>query len=121
MTLASGLDVKGGFGAVPAADRAVPLGGLIDALFEGSPPILDRETLRALHMAEAERYWLLQDLEDIRERAAVEPPLLLCVDSAPRRECAHGFGEQRTDCDALTERQDDLPVRKAGLAELEGR
>lgn len=28
LTLASGFDVKGRFGAVPPADRAVPLGGL---------------------------------------------------------------------------------------------
>src|SRR5262245_59115196 len=80
MALASGFDVKRGFGAVPASDRAVPLGGLIDALFEGSPPILERDALRGLQMAAAERYWLLQDLEDLLERAALESPMLLCVD-----------------------------------------
>jgi hypothetical protein len=37
----------------------VPLGGLIDALFEGSSPILERGVLRGLHMVRAERYWLL--------------------------------------------------------------
>jgi hypothetical protein len=56
---ASGFDVKSGFGAIPAADQAVPLGALIDALFEGSPPILERDALRGLHIVPAERYWLL--------------------------------------------------------------
>jgi hypothetical protein len=37
----------------------VPLGGLIDALFEGLSPILERDVLRGLHMVRAEQYWLL--------------------------------------------------------------
>lgn len=80
LRMASGFEVRGGFGAVPAADQAVPLGGLFDALFEGSPPILERDALRGLHMVPAERYWLLQDLEDLLERSALASPLLLCVD-----------------------------------------
>jgi hypothetical protein len=44
---------------MPAADQAVPLGALIDALFAGSPPILERDALRGLHIVPAERYWLL--------------------------------------------------------------
>jgi hypothetical protein len=59
LTLASGFDVKSGFDAMPAADQAVPLGALIDALFAGSPPILERDALRGLHIVPAERYWLL--------------------------------------------------------------
>src|SRR5437667_1547955 len=80
LRLATGFEMRGGFGAVPAADQAVPLGGLFDALFEGSPPILERDALRGLHMVPAERYWLLQDLEDLLERSALASPLLLCVD-----------------------------------------
>ena len=58
----------------------MPLGGLIDELFERSSPILERGVLRGLHMVRAERYWLLQDIEDLLERAARDSPLLLCVD-----------------------------------------
>src|SRR5919198_2786909 len=80
LRLATGFEVRGGFGAVPAADEAVPMGGLFDALFEGSTPILERDALRGLHLVPAERYWLLQDLEDLLERSALASPLLLCVD-----------------------------------------
>jgi len=51
--------LKSGFGAIPAADEPVPLGALIDALFEGSPLILERDAPRGLHIVPAEPCWLL--------------------------------------------------------------
>ena len=60
---APGFEVRGGFGAVPGPPiRRCRSAGWIDALFEGSPPILERDALRDLHMVPAERYWRMQDI-----------------------------------------------------------
>jgi len=53
---------------------------MIAALFEGDEPLLDRDALRDLHALPQQRYWLLQDLQALLERAVLVRPLLVCLD-----------------------------------------
>jgi DNA-binding CsgD family transcriptional regulator len=79
-TMADDLGVRAGYGRLAAGDQNAPLAGLFEALFDGAPALVDREALRRLHLTPADRYWLLEDLEDLLEQTAIETPLLLCVD-----------------------------------------
>ena len=45
------------------------------ALFDGSRPLLERSALAELRSLPERRYWLLQDLEMLLERAALDGPL----------------------------------------------
>src|SRR5271170_5639389 len=69
----------GGYAADPG-DGMVEMSTLMVALFEGSEPILDRDSLPTSHVLPEQRYWLLQDLQGLLERAAVKTPLLICLD-----------------------------------------
>jgi len=80
MTIADGVGVRSGYGRSAAGDQNTPLAGLFEALLDGTPALVDREALRRLHLAPGERYWLLEDLEDLLEQTAIETPLLLCID-----------------------------------------
>ena len=62
------------------ANTVVQLSVLTEALFEGPSPILERTALGDAHASPEQRYWLLQDLEALLERAALEAPLLVCLD-----------------------------------------
>ena len=53
---------------------------LMGALLDGPEPILDRASLPEFHSLPEQRYWLLQDLQGLLERAAIETPLLICLD-----------------------------------------
>jgi DNA-binding CsgD family transcriptional regulator len=66
--------------AADPGDRMVELSTLMVALFEGPEPILERSALSGLHSMLEQRYWLLQDLQELLEQAAVESPLLICLD-----------------------------------------
>ncbi len=61
-------------------DTVVQFSVLMEALFEGPSPILERTALGDAHASPEQRYWLLQDLEALLERAALEGPLLVCLD-----------------------------------------
>ena len=50
------------------------------ALFDGSRPLLERSGLAELRSLPEQRYWLLQDLEMLLERAALDGPLLISLD-----------------------------------------
>jgi hypothetical protein len=64
-------------GAAEPVESVVELAPLTSALFDGVEPPLDRE---ALHALPEQRYWLLQDVQALLERAALEQPLLVCLD-----------------------------------------
>ena len=66
--------------AADPGDGMVELATLMAALFDGPDPILDRAELPDLHALPEERYWLLQDLQGLLERAALKAPLLICLD-----------------------------------------
>jgi DNA-binding CsgD family transcriptional regulator len=58
----------------------VELAPLMTALFDGSQPLLERSGVRELHSLPEQRYWLLQDLQAMLERAALGGPLLIVLD-----------------------------------------
>ena len=69
----------GGGAAEPGAG-VVELAPLMTALFDGSHPLLDRSALRELRSLPEERYWLLQDLQAMLERSALDGPMLISLD-----------------------------------------
>src|ERR1700733_2847971 len=69
-----------GRGAAEPGETVVELAPLLSALFDGAEPLFEREALQALHALPGQRYWLLQDIQSLLERAALEQPLLVCLD-----------------------------------------
>ena len=78
--MAGRLSIGVGCGTADPADTVVQLSELMEALFDGSSPILERAALGDAHASPEQRYWLLQDLETLLERAALKRPLLVCLD-----------------------------------------
>ena len=75
------LQMATGLGAADPSESVVHLAPLLRALFEGGPaPILDRRSLAEAHRSPEERYWLLQDVESLLERAAQRAPVVVCLD-----------------------------------------
>ena len=69
-----------GVGAAEPGAAVVELAPLMTALFDGSQPLLERSGLRELHSLPEQRYWLLQDLQTMLERAALGGPILISLD-----------------------------------------
>jgi DNA-binding CsgD family transcriptional regulator len=80
LKIARRMSFRVGSGAAEPVESAVELAPLMAALFEGPEPLLNREALRALPALPEQRYWLLQDVQALLERAALEGPLLVCLD-----------------------------------------
>jgi DNA-binding CsgD family transcriptional regulator len=79
-TIARGRSIRVGSGVADAGESVVQLSALMEALFGGPSPLLRRADVRADHTSPEQRYWLLQDFEALLERAALETPLLVCLD-----------------------------------------
>jgi DNA-binding CsgD family transcriptional regulator/tetratricopeptide (TPR) repeat protein len=60
--------------------QLVPLAPLLHALTAGDPPVLDADEVRGLPTGAAQRFWLLIELQERLERAALAGPLMICVD-----------------------------------------
>jgi DNA-binding CsgD family transcriptional regulator len=78
--IAGRMSFRVGGGAAEPGESVVELAPLMAALFDGHEPLLDREALQALHALPEQRYWLLQDLQALLERASLQQPLLVCLD-----------------------------------------
>ena len=78
--VAGRLAFRVGAGAAEPGAGVVELAPLMTALFDGSRPLLERSRLRELRSLPEERYWLLQDLQALLERAALDGPLLISLD-----------------------------------------
>ena len=78
--MACHLSIRVGVGVADPGDSVVQLSALMEALFAGPSPILRRDSLSDAHTSPEQRYWLLQDLEALLERAALELPVLVCLD-----------------------------------------
>src|SRR5260370_30723091 len=72
--------VRAAVGRADVDDNAVPLAPLMSACFGGNAPLLDRSELSALRVLGGDRYWVLLELEAVLERAAMERPVLICLD-----------------------------------------
>jgi DNA-binding CsgD family transcriptional regulator len=79
-TMARRLSIRVGTSVANLGDSEVQLSALMEALFDGSLPVLGRAGLLDAHASLKQRYWLLQDLEALLDRAALEAPVLLCLD-----------------------------------------
>jgi DNA-binding CsgD family transcriptional regulator len=69
-----------GHGVAQPGDAAVELAVLMDALFGGPEPVLERSALGDSHASREQRYWLLQDIQALLEQAALRQPILICLD-----------------------------------------
>src|SRR6476659_10494954 len=81
-TIARSLGIRVGSSAADPNETVVELAALLSALFDGDEPLLDREGLATLHAQPEQRFWLLRDLQQLLERAALESALLISVDDA---------------------------------------
>jgi DNA-binding CsgD family transcriptional regulator len=73
------LSFRVGAARAEPGDSVVELAPLLDALSADREPLLEPPILTRPVSAE-QRYWLLQDIQARLERAALEGPLLLCLD-----------------------------------------
>src|SRR6478672_13644473 len=80
--IARNLGVKAGSSAADPSETVVELATLFGALFDGSDPLLDPADLATLPSQPEQRFWLLRDLQQLLERAALETPLLIAIDDA---------------------------------------
>ena len=69
-----------GHGVAQPGDAAVELAVLMDALFGGPQPLLERAALGDAHASREQRYWLLQDIQALLEQSALRRPVLICLD-----------------------------------------
>ena len=74
------LALRVGAGAAEPGGGVVELAPLMTALFDGPHSLLDRGALGALRSLPEERYWLLQDLQAMLERSALDGPVLVSLD-----------------------------------------
>src|SRR6266571_4992473 len=80
--IARSLGIRVGRSAADSSETMVELATLLAALFDGTEPLLDPGTLSTLHAQPEQRFWLLRDLQQLLERAALESPLLISIDDA---------------------------------------
>ena len=79
VSMAQELSFRVGRGAAEPG-RAIELGALFDALFEGESPLADRGALNDVHASSEFLFWLLQDVQSLIEAAALKDPVLICLD-----------------------------------------
>jgi DNA-binding CsgD family transcriptional regulator len=67
-------------GAGDATGQIVPLGPLLEALVSTDDPAVEPAVLRDLSQSPDQRFWLLREMQESLERAAMRVPLLIVVD-----------------------------------------
>ena len=80
--IARSLGITVGSSAADPSETMVELSPLLAALFDGTEPLLDPGELGTLHAQPEQRFWLLRDLQQLLERAALDSPLLISIDDA---------------------------------------
>ncbi len=80
--VARGLGIRTGCSAADPSETTVEFAALLAALFDGAEPLLAPGDLESLHAQPEQRFWLLRDLQQLLERAALESPLLISIDDA---------------------------------------
>ena len=79
---ARSLGIRVGSSAADPSETMVELAPMLAALFDGADPLLDPDRLAMLRAAPEQRFWLLRDLQQLLERAALDSPLLISIDDA---------------------------------------
>jgi len=90
-SMAQALSFRTGLGAAEPGHSAVEMAALIEALFGGDEPLIERTALRSREASHEERFWLLQDVWSLMERAALRQPLLVCLDDVQWADVGCGF------------------------------
>jgi len=80
ISAARGAGFAVGHAVAEPVDAAVQLAVLMDALFDGPTPLLDRSAIGSSHASPEQRYWLLQDIQALLEQAALRQPVVICLD-----------------------------------------
>src|SRR2546428_6197459 len=80
--IARSLGIRVGRSAADPSETVVELATLLAALFDGTEPLLDPGELTTLHAQPEQRFWLLRDLQQLLEEAALEAPLLISIDDS---------------------------------------
>jgi predicted ATPase len=78
--MAHRLSFSAGIGAADPSDSVAELAPLLRALFDGPEPLMDPAGLGSIHAEAEQRYWRLQDLQSLLERAALDGPLVIVLD-----------------------------------------
>jgi predicted ATPase len=102
---AVGMAFRTGRGTADPIDGVVDLAVLMEALFDGDPPLLDRAALSDVHASPEQRFWLLQDIQTLLEQAALDEPLLICLDDLQWADSGTAAALR-----SLPQRLADLPV-----------
>jgi DNA-binding CsgD family transcriptional regulator len=79
-SLAAERSFRVGRGIAEPGRSAVELEALLAALFDGDEPLVSRTALSALQTSAEQTFWLLQDIQTLIEEAALNGPLLICLD-----------------------------------------
>jgi predicted ATPase len=79
-SIAERLGFRTGFGAGRQGEGIVELSALMDAICGGNVPLVDFAKLSKLVGSPEQRYWVLHDVQSLLERAAMETPLMVCLD-----------------------------------------
>jgi len=85
------LSFRTGFGAAEPGHGSVELAVLMEALFGGAESLVERTALGSRDRSREERFWLLQDVQTLLERAALRQPLLVCLDDVQWADAGCGF------------------------------
>ena len=67
-------------GTANAAARVIPFGPLLEALVSAPDALVDPAVLRDLSQSPDQRFWLLRELQEGLERAALRAPVLILLD-----------------------------------------
>jgi DNA-binding CsgD family transcriptional regulator len=105
VTRAAHLGFRTGSGTADPIDAVVDVAVLIEALFDGESPLLDRSEFPSTHASPEQRFWLLQDIQGLLERAAMAGPVLVCLDDLQWADNGTAAALR-----ALPQRLADLPV-----------
>src|SRR6185437_16316331 len=81
-TIARSLGIRVGSSAADPNETVVELAALLAALFDGDEPLLGGDGLATVEAQPEQRFWLLRDLQQLLERAALDSPLLISIDDA---------------------------------------
>src|SRR5580698_7097764 len=81
------LEFRTGLGTAEPGHGSV----LMEALFGGTDPLIDRTSLGSRDRSREEPFWLLADIQTLMERAALRQPLVVCLDDVQWADAGCGF------------------------------
>jgi DNA-binding CsgD family transcriptional regulator len=79
-TMAQDIKIRVFHGSGDIAAQVIPLGPLLDALVVTDDPPVDPGVLRELSRSADQRFWLLRELQECLEQAALRTPMVIVID-----------------------------------------